>query len=101
MAAILIVDDDPNFRDLFHELFAEEHSCHLAKTAEEALLWLETEHYDVILTDISMPGMGGLELLARVRQKQPDTPVIVVTGIDCQQYAADLLDKLGAFDYLA
>ena len=100
MAAILIVDDDQNIRDIFYELFAEEHTCHVAADAEQALRWLESEHYDVILTDVSMPGLSGLELLALVHQKQPDTPVIVITGIDYQQYAGDLINRLGAFDYL-
>ena len=99
MASLLVVDDDQTIRDMFYELFAEEHLCHTAETAEQALQWLETGLYDVVLTDISMPGMSGLELIAHVRQRQPDTPIIVITGIDYQQHAGELL-KLGAFDYL-
>jgi DNA-binding NtrC family response regulator len=71
----------------------------MAETAEQALLYLETEHYDVILTDISMPGLSGLELLGYVRQSQPDTPVIVITGIHDHEHAQGLL-KLGAFNFL-
>lgn len=99
MAAILVVDDDETIRDMLYDLFEENHRCHVAETAEHALSYLETEHYDVILTDISMPGLSGLELLGHMRQSQPDTPVIVITGIQDQEHAQGLL-KLGAFDFL-
>lgn len=99
MAAILVVDDDEAIRDMLYELFEENHRCHVAETAEQALSFLETEHYDVILTDISMPGLSGLELLGHMRQTQPDTPVIVITGIHDQEHALGLL-RLGAFHFL-
>src|SRR5215212_4986222 len=99
MAAILVVDDDEAIRDMLYELFEENHRCHVAETAKQALSFLETEHYDVILTDISMPGLSGLELLGYVRQSQPETPVIVITGIQDQEHAQGLL-KLGAFHCL-
>ena len=99
MAVILVVDDDETIRDMLYDLFEENHRCHVADTAERAISYLETEHYDVILTDISMPGLSGLELLGYVRQSQPETPVIVITGIQDQEHAQGLL-KLGAFDFL-
>ena len=99
MAALLIVDDDETIRDMLYDLFEEEHRCHTADTAERALSYLETERYDVILTDISMPGLSGLELLSYVRQNWPETPVIVITGIQDQEHAQGLL-TLGAFQYL-
>jgi DNA-binding NtrC family response regulator len=99
MAVILVVDDDETIRDTLYDLFEEEHRCHVAETAERAISYLETESYDVILTDISMPGLSGLELLGYVRQHQPDTPVIVITGIHDQEHAQGLL-KLGAFHFL-
>ncbi len=99
MAAILIVDDDERIRDMLYDLFEEYHRCHVAETAERAISYLETERYDVILTDISMPGLSGLELLSYVRQNQPETPVIVITGIHDQEHAQGLV-KLGAFHFL-
>jgi two-component system, NtrC family, response regulator PilR len=99
MAAILIVDDDEMIRDILYDLFEENHRCHLAETAEQAIAFLETEHYDVILTDISMPGLSGIELLGHVRQSQAHTPVIVITGIQDQAHAQGLLN-LGAFHFL-
>jgi|SRR5918912_2730713 DNA-binding NtrC family response regulator len=99
MAAILIVDDDGLIRDALYQLFESEHRCHVAETANQALAWLETETYDVVLTDISMPGLSGLELLARLRELHPATSVIVISGIGDQEHARGLLN-LGAFAYL-
>jgi len=52
-----------------------------------------------VLTDISMPGLSGLELLGYLRQEQPDTPVIVVSGIGDREHAEGLM-RLGAFDFI-
>jgi DNA-binding NtrC family response regulator len=99
MARILIVDDDAAIRDTLYEVCEGEHFCHVAETAEKALQFLDTEIYDVVLTDISMPGMSGLELLGHVRQYHPMTPVIVISGISDQEYAQGMI-KMGAFDYM-
>ena len=99
MAAVLIVDDDEAIRDTLYELLETDHRCHVAETAERAMKWLEMEIYDVIITDISMPGLSGVELLGYVRQRQPETPVIVISGITDRAHAEGML-KLGAFDYL-
>jgi DNA-binding NtrC family response regulator len=99
MAALLIVDDDQAIRDTLYDLFSEQHLCHAAETAEQALTWLADDAYDVVLTDISMPGMGGVELLGHVRQRQPHTPVIIISGINDEGHAKGLL-KLGAYAYL-
>lgn len=99
MAAILIVDDDDTIRDTLYDLFAEDHLCHVASTAEKALAYLNEQYYDVVLTDISMPGLSGLELISFVRQRRPDTPVIVISGIGDRPHAEGLT-KLGAFDFI-
>ena len=99
MAAILVVDDDAAIRDTLYDLLSEDHLCHVAETAERALDWLTTDVYDVVLTDISMPGLSGIELLGHVRQNQPQTPVIIISGIQDQEHAKGLI-ALGAFDYL-
>lgn len=99
MAAVLIVDDDEVVRDTLFDLFSEEHLCHAAPTVENALAFLSVESYDVVLTDISMPGLSGLELLGIVKQRQPDVPVIIVSGISDRAHAEGLI-KLGAFDYI-
>lgn len=99
MASLLVVDDDKIIRDLLYDLFADEHRCHTADSAEKALLMMDREFYDVVLTDISMPGLSGLEFLGLTRQRYPETPVIIISGINDQEHARGLM-RLGAFDYL-
>ena len=99
MAALLIVDDDDAVRDTLADLFSESHNCHAAATVEAALTFMQAESYDVVLTDISMPGLSGVELLTVIRQRQPETPVIVISGISDSAHAEGLT-KLGAFDYI-
>jgi len=99
MARILIVDDDDVIRETLFELLSQDHSCEMADTAEGALARLEAGPFDVVLTDISMPGLSGMELLKRVLQLYPGTPVIVVSGLSDQEQAESLIEQ-GAFDYL-
>jgi len=99
MPKILVVDDDDTIRDTLYELLSEEYLCQTAETAEKAFARLEADSYDVVLTDISMPGLSGLELLGHIRQKFPNTPVIMISGIGDQDHALGLI-KLGAFDFL-
>jgi two-component system response regulator PilR (NtrC family) len=99
MPRVLLVDDDETIRDTLYELLSEFYICQTAETAEKAFARLEADEYDVVLTDISMPGLSGLELLGHVRQKFPDTPVIIISGIGDQEHAQGLI-RLGAFDFL-
>lgn len=99
MTRILVVDDDETIRDNLYELLSADYVCQTAETADKALARLEADPYDVVLTDISMPGLSGLELLGHVRQKYPTTPVIIISGISDQEHAKGLI-KLGAFEYL-
>ena len=99
MPKILIVDDDDVIRDTLYELLSEEYICQTAETAERALARLEADSYDVVLTDISMPGLSGLELLGHILQKFPGTPVIMISAIGDHEHAEGLI-KLGAFDFL-
>ena len=99
MSRVLVVDDDESIRDTLYDLLSGEHLCQTAETAEKAFARLEVDTYDVVLTDISMPGLSGLELLGQVRLRFPDTPVIIISGISDQEHAQGLI-KLGAFDFL-
>jgi DNA-binding response OmpR family regulator len=99
MSSVLIVEDDSTLRELLFELFSEQYSCSAAQTADEALSRLDSERFDVVLTDISMPGMSGLELLGHIKQRWPETAVIIVSGIRDKEYAEGLL-RMGAFDFL-
>lgn len=99
MADILIVDDDDVIRETLCELLASDHPCQQASTAEDALRQLQTRSFDVVITDISMPGLSGRELLKRVLSLYPGTPVIVISGLSDQDQAQSLIGA-GAFDYL-
>jgi len=99
MAEILVVDDDEVIRDTLYELLSQDYQCQTVETVEKALERLQAESFDVVLSDISMPGLSGLELLEHVLQKYPDTPVIIISGISDQEHAEGLI-TLGAFDYL-
>jgi DNA-binding NtrC family response regulator len=99
MAEILIVDDDEVLRETLCELLASEHHCEPVNTAEEALRRLEAHRFDVVLTDMTMPGLSGGELLTRVLELYPGTPVIMISGLSDQDQAQSLISR-GAFDYL-
>ena len=99
MADILVVDDDDVIRDTLCELLSQDYSCHCASTAEEAFAKLAAQPFDVVLTDISMPGLSGMELLNRVVEMYPGTPVIIISGLSDQEQAQSLISR-GAFDYL-
>src|SRR5215211_5525005 len=98
MTSLLIVDDDPTLLDVLTELFSGM-GAHSASTAEEALGRLSKEEYDVVVTDISLPGMSGEALLGFVKSHSPGTPVIVISGT-IERERLERLRVKGAFDYL-
>ncbi len=95
MATLLLIDDDPSVRQMLDMLFSETHECHTADRAEQALEFLEFQTYDVVITDISMPGLGGVEILRRMKQRHAATPVIVISG-RADEYKESLID-MGVF----
>jgi DNA-binding NtrC family response regulator len=99
MATLLIVDDDPTLLGVLTELFSGDHLCHTASTAEEALQTMGSCDYDVIITDLTMPGMGGEDLLGFAKTHCPRTPVLFISGSTDEGRARLLLTK-GAFDFL-
>jgi len=100
MATLLLVDDDALIRDTLHELLSASHECHTADRAEQALAYLEVETYDAVVTDISMPGLSGREILKYIQAKHPATPVIVISGMSNETDARELT-AMGAFAYFA
>lgn len=99
MATLLIVDDDTLIRDTLHEFLSEKHECHTADRAEQALSYLEVERYDAVITDVSMPGLTGREILMYVQNQHPTTPVIVISGKPDGADGKSLVE-MGAFAYL-
>ena len=100
MASLLIVDDDETLGDALVDLFSEEHLCHSAGTAEEALTQIQVHEYDLIITDISMPGMSGEDLLGFIKCYRPRTPVIFISG-SSDTVCAERLVRKGAFGYFS
>jgi len=99
MATLLLIDDDQTIREMLDLLFSKSHECHTADRAEQALEFLKFQSYDVVITDISMPGLGGVEILRRISQLYPTTPVIVITGGEDQ--FKDIVIKMGAFAFFS
>ncbi|MBK8240193.1 MAG: sigma-54-dependent Fis family transcriptional regulator [Deltaproteobacteria bacterium] len=97
MAKILLVDDEPAVTYALGEVL-EHHTTVRAGSAEEALTLLEG--IDVVVTDLSMPGMDGLALLRRIRDERPGVPVILLTARGSERTAVSAM-KAGAHDYLA
>jgi two-component system NtrC family sensor kinase len=96
---ILIVDDEESIRKLFASCLGERYSCVTAGDAQEALLCLSSEGFALVISDVQMPGLNGIELLRRVTEHFPDTAVIMASGVDRPQRVLDAL-RLGAADYL-
>ncbi|MBI4574868.1 MAG: sigma-54-dependent Fis family transcriptional regulator [Planctomycetes bacterium] len=99
MARILVVDDKLNVLKLFVRMLQKEHTVETASTAESALEQLAGEEFDLVVTDVRMPGMDGLALLERVRRFGPDTEVVVMTAYATVEQAVQAM-KAGAFHYV-
>ncbi len=98
--SLLIVDDESSVRDSLANWFQEDgYRVSCAENAKTALQMLEEEVFDIILTDIKMPGMDGLEMLKRIKSLKPDAIVIVMTAFATVDTAVQAL-KDGAFDYV-
>src|ERR1043165_8862728 len=96
---ILVVDDDEYVRSMFAALLSENYTCVTAASSDEALSELSRNSYGLVISDIQMPGRNGVELLREIRQRYPDTAVIMISGIARAQRIRDAL-QLGALDYL-
>lgn len=98
--SLLIVDDEESVRDSLYNWFIEDgFTAGCADSAGAALNMLENNHFDIILTDIKMPGMDGLELLKRIKTIRKETIVIIMTAFATVDTAVQAL-KDGAFDYV-
>ncbi len=98
--SILIVDDEQSVRDSLYDWFIDDgYRVECAENAKKALGILETECYDIVLADIKMPGMNGLEMLKRIKFLKEDSIVIIMTAFATVNTAVQAL-KDGAFDYV-
>lgn len=100
-ARILIVDDDDVSCRLFTEVLeGEGYAVHQTYSGEEALERLRSEPYDLLLVDVRMPGITGLDVTRTMRQEQPQLPIIVMTAFGSIETAVEAIQE-GAFDYVS
>jgi two-component system response regulator PilR (NtrC family) len=101
MTTILIVDDEKSMRDFLKILLTKEgYDVIVAGDGNQALTALGKNRVDLVISDIRMPGMGGLELLAKVKDEADDIPVIMITAFASPNDAVQAM-KSGAYDYIS
>ncbi len=99
-ARILVVDDEINIRGALVTMLEKKgHQVRGVATAEEGLAQLEAAHADLVITDLRMPGIGGMEFLCRLKDTWPDTEVVVMTAYGSIDTAVEAM-RCGAYDYL-
>ena len=97
---ILVVDDDPSLRRVLQvQLEQEGYDVAVTASAQQTLSVLQLRHFDLVITDLRMPGMSGLELLKHARLQYPQTIIIILTAFGTVDTAVDAM-KVGAYDYL-
>jgi DNA-binding NtrC family response regulator len=101
MAKILIIDDEKSIRNTIKDILEHEgHTVSEAPDGMEALKIANNEKFDVILSDIKMPKMDGMEVLAKLQEITPETPVVMISGHGNIDTAVEAIKK-GAFDYIS
>jgi putative two-component system response regulator len=98
-ARVLIVDDEESVRSLLFDLLSNTYTCEMAADGEEALDKFSRGLYHVILSDIMMPGISGIDVLEHVLARRPDTTVIMVSANHDTRRAVSAL-RMGAYDYI-
>lgn len=99
-ASILVVDDDPTHLELVKALLTSEgHQADYAPTPEEALRFLKVKKYELVISDLYMPGINGLQLLRMVKEQADDTEVVLMSANATVDAAAEAL-RHGAFDFV-
>jgi response regulator RpfG family c-di-GMP phosphodiesterase len=96
---ILIVDDEREITEILSDLLSGDLECETAGSAEEALTRVRQSEFRLVISDITMPGMSGLEMVPHIKQISPDTVVIMISGLQTVESAIEAM-RLGAFDYV-
>jgi response regulator RpfG family c-di-GMP phosphodiesterase len=97
--SLLIVDDEPDVRNVLHDLLSESYVCGEASSAEDALRQLREAPCELVISDITMKAMSGLEMIPYVKAISPETVIVMISGMQTIESAINAL-RLGAFDYL-
>jgi putative nucleotidyltransferase with HDIG domain len=96
---ILIVDDEAEITEILADLLSEDYECLRAGSAEQAIAELRVNRFQLVISDITMPGMSGLEMIPHIKTLSPETVVVMISGMQTVESAIGAL-RLGAFDYL-
>jgi diguanylate cyclase (GGDEF)-like protein len=96
---ILIIDDEPGVRKILCDLFADHYECQAVASAEEGLDALRSSEVALVISDINMDGITGLEMVPQIIALAPDTIVIMMSGMQTIETAIEAM-RVGAFDYL-
>jgi DNA-binding NtrC family response regulator len=99
LPSILVVDDEVNVIESFKRILEDDYRVLTATNGEEALEKVEKENLDIVLLDIKMPGMDGIEVLRRIKKMSENVDVIMVTAVKTMRTAIEAM-KLGAYDYI-
>jgi DNA-binding NarL/FixJ family response regulator len=101
MPTVLVTDDDPDFRLLLESwLKASGYRLHVAASGSEALAIAKQHHLDVVITDLKMPGLSGLDLLSILKERNPEIEVIFLSGAADMEATIEALREGRAFDFL-
>ncbi|HKO60897.1 MAG TPA: HD domain-containing phosphohydrolase [Pyrinomonadaceae bacterium] len=96
---ILVVDDEPEITAILTDLFSGDYECQAAGSAELAIETLKSREFELVISDITMPGMSGLDMIPYVKRLSPNTVVVMISGMQTVESAIGAL-RLGAFDYV-
>lgn len=96
---LVVVDDSGNMRELLRDILSPHHDVTSAADGATARTLLESSSFDVILTDVRMPGLDGFELMRLVRERWPSTEVVMMTAFASVPAAVEAI-RLGAYDYI-
>src|SRR5262245_45116830 len=99
-AKILLIEDDPGIRDNLQRVLAEEgHDVATEKRGDEGLARATRDPFNVVITDLKMPGLSGLDLIRQLHAVQPRLPIILITAFGTTETAIEAT-KCGAYDYV-
>jgi len=99
--SVLVIDDEKRIRDVcMAMLTGEGHEVAGAENAEVGIRMIKNKHFDIVLLDLMMPGISGLDALVQIRATHPDTVVIVITGYATLEHSVEAMKK-GAFDFIS
>jgi len=101
MPKILVIDDEKPIRDALHNILtAEQYQVDIVENGKKGLEMLNENDYDVVLCDIKMPGMDGLEVMAKAAETAPEVPFILISGHGTIEIAVEAVRK-GAYDFIS